>query len=100
MKLTLLFTELQSCCRLFFLIEIYKNEYQNVISKKHHFSTVMFCKSINSARARLARVSARLGPFFYENENLFSASKTKIIGIIYITSVYIHELYENIGKLT
>ena len=51
----------------------------------------MFCNSLNSARARLARVSVRLGlvwldsrlglgSFFSENESLGSASKTNSLG--------------------
>ena len=40
---------------------------ENVISKKHHFVSVMFCKSLNSARARLARISVRLGLVWLES---------------------------------
>ena len=52
----------------------------------------MFCKSLNSARARLARVSVRLGlirlesrlgsgSFFSENESIVSASFTSLVSI-------------------
>ena len=46
----------------------------------------MFCKSLNSARARLARVSARTR-FFSENESLGSASKTNSLGSASFTSL-------------
>ena len=46
----------------------------------------MFCKSINSARARLARVSAWLGLVFFPK--IKSRLCIKKLGIIYITSSY------------
>ena len=80
MKFTLLFTESRSWLRLF------------LISKKHHFDSVMFCKSINSDRARLARVSVRLwlvwleyrlglDSFFSENESLGIKNQQSRLGI-------------------